>query len=379
MNAILSTVPSLMRAAVYHGPGDVRVTSIEVPQPGPGEVLVKVGAAGICGSDAAEYTRPHLIRTAQDGTPEVVVLGHEFAGEVAGLGPGAPGDLLGQVIACGAGVSCGCCAMCARGRTNLCHSYYTLGFHRDGGLAEYVTVPASICVPVGERDLSMDTAALAQPMAIAVHARERGQVRDRHVVLIIGAGGIGSFLAYACAASGAQVWVADKADARLATAQALGAAHVINARSTEPATALADAGVRADTIFEVSGSAAGLNSALRAAHPGVRLVAVGIQKAPYAAHLAEWTLSEYDVLGTVAHVCATDLPVALDLLAAGTVWADIAPTVLPLDDLVEAGLAPLGAGTSGVGTSGVGTSGQIKTLIDPAAAGRRAADHSRGK
>jgi (R,R)-butanediol dehydrogenase / meso-butanediol dehydrogenase / diacetyl reductase len=357
-----------MRAAVYHGPGDVRVQDVPVPEPGPGEVLIKVGTAGICGSDAAEYAHPHLIRTAADGTPDVVVLGHEFAGEVTGLGAGAPGDLLGQRVVCGAGVSCGTCVMCARGRTNLCLSYHTLGFHRDGGMAQYVTAPASICAPVGERGLSMDTAALAQPMAIAVHARARGQVRAEQVVLILGVGGIGSFLTYACVASGARVWVADIADDRLALARALGAAQVVDSRATDPAVALAGAGVRAETVFEVSGSAAGLDAALRAAHPGVRLVAVGIQQAPHEARFAEWTLSEYDVLGTVAHVCATDLPEALDLLAGrAEAWDDIAPAVFPIEDLVGAGLAPLGAGQPG----------QVKTLFDPAIAEPRAADHTR--
>jgi threonine dehydrogenase-like Zn-dependent dehydrogenase len=258
--------------------------------------------------------------------------------------------------------------MCARGRTNLCLSYHTLGFHRDGGMAQYVTAPASICAPVGERGLSMDTAALAQPMAIAVHARARGQVRAEQVVLILGVGGIGSFLTYACVASGARVWVADIADDRLALARALGAAQVVDSRATDPAVALAGAGVRAETVFEVSGSAAGLDAALRAAHPGVRLVAVGIQQAPHEARFAEWTLSEYDVLGTVAHVCATDLPEALDLLAGrAEAWDDIAPAVFPIEDLVGAGLAPLGAGQPG----------QVKTLFDPAIAEPRAADHTR--
>ena len=362
----MNAIPATMRAAVYHGPGDVRIMAIPVPEPGPGEVLVKVGAAGICGSDAAEYAQPQLIRTGPDGIPDVVVLGHEFAGEIAALGPGAPGGLLGQLAACGAGISCGNCAMCGRGRTNLCASYHTLGFQRAGGLAEYVTAPASICVPVGGRSLSTDTAALAQPMAVAVHARSRGQVRDGQVVLIIGAGGIGLFLTYACAAVGAQVWVADLAEDRLALAEALGAARVINSRAVEPAAALADAGVKAETIFEVSGSAAGLDSALRAASPAVRLVPVGIQEAPGPARFADLTLHEYDFFGTVAHVCATDLPAALDLLAADTAaWSRIAPAVLPLEALVEDGLVPLGAGRSA----------RIKTLFDPGAATQRAADH----
>jgi (R,R)-butanediol dehydrogenase/meso-butanediol dehydrogenase/diacetyl reductase len=359
-----------MRAAVYHGPGDVRITDIPRPEPGPGEVLVRVGTAGICGTDAAEYAHPLLIRTESDGTAQAVVLGHEFAGEVVGLGPDAPGELLGQLIACGAGISCGTCARCVQGRTNLCSEYHTLGFHRDGGLAEYVTAPAAICVPIGARGLSMDTAALAQPMAIAVHARERGRVTAGDQVLIIGAGGIGAFLTHACAAVGAQVWAADIGDERLAVARALGAAQVINSSTTDPAAALSGAGWRPEVIFEVSGSAAGLDAALRAAHPGARLVAVGIQKTPYEARLAEWTLREYDVLGAVAHACAADLPVALDLLASRASWDDIAPLVFPLDDLVREGLAPLGAASR---------PGQVKTLFAPAATAPRAADHRGGR
>lgn len=154
---------------------------------------------------------------------------------------------------------------------------------------------------------------------------------------------------------------------RLDTARELGAAHAINSGDLEPADALAGSGVRADVIFEVSGSAAGLESALRAAAPGTRIVAVGIQKAPHPVRIAEWTLSEYDVLGVVAHVCGTDLPEALDLLAAGGAWASIAPAVLPLEDLVVAGLIPLG----------LGEPGQVKTLFDPSATVSRAADHGR--
>jgi (R,R)-butanediol dehydrogenase / meso-butanediol dehydrogenase / diacetyl reductase len=359
---------TLMQAAVYHGPGDVRITQVAVPEPEPGDVLVKVGAAGICGSDASEYAHPRLITVRPDGTVDPLVLGHEFAGEIVGVGGGVSAERLGQQIACGAGISCGTCVMCVRGRTNLCLSYYTLGFHRDGGMAQYVTAPASICVPVGDRGLSTDTAALAQPMAIAMHARTRGRVTADDVVLILGAGGIGSFLTYACVASGAEVWVADISDDRLELARGLGVTHVIDSRLTEPATALAGAGVRAAVIFEVSGSPAGLDSALRAAHPGVRLVAVGVQKSEYAARLAQWTLREYDILGTVAHVCAEDLPAAMDLLAGRAAsWDDIAPAVFPLGDLVAEGLVPLGAGRSR----------QIKTLFDPAGAARRAASHHR--
>ncbi|HLJ99159.1 MAG TPA: alcohol dehydrogenase catalytic domain-containing protein [Streptosporangiaceae bacterium] len=383
----MSGIPAVMRGAVYHGPGDVRVASaVPVPEPGPGEVLIKVTVAGVCGSDAAEYVRPRLIPTGPDGSILAasggVVLGHEFAGEVAAAGPGVPGDLLGQRVACGAGISCGTCAMCAQARTNLCVSYHTLGFQRDGGMAEYVTAPASICLPAGDRGLSADTIALAQPMAIAVHARSRGQVGNGQTVLVIGAGGIGLFLAYACASVGAQVWVADLAEDRLALARALGAAQVVDSRSVESADALAGAGVRASVIFEVSGSAAGLDSALRAARPGARVVAVGVQEAASQARFAEWTLGEYDILGTVAHVCETDLPHALDLLAeGGAIWAGLAPDVLPLEALVSEGLVPLGAGGAARGAGGAadgaGGAARVKTLFDPSASHPRVADHGR--
>ena len=221
-------------------------------------------------------------------------------------------------------------------------------------------------MPAGGRGLGVDTAALAQPMAIAVHARARGRVRARDTVLIIGAGGIGAFLSYACAAEGAEVWVADLAADRLELARALGAAEVISAGSTDPAAALAGAGRQADVIFEVSGSPAGLDAAFRTAQPGVRLVPVGIQEGAGDARFGDWTLREYDVLGTVAHVCASDLPVAMDLLAGGgRIWDQVAATVLPLDDLVTAGLVPLAGGRPG----------QVKTLFGPSVRAPRPAWH----
>jgi (R,R)-butanediol dehydrogenase / meso-butanediol dehydrogenase / diacetyl reductase len=205
-------------------------------------------------------------------------------------------------------------------------------------------------------------------MAIAVHARRRGRVSAGDVVLILGVGGIGSFLTYACVAAGADVWVADITADRLALARSLGAAHVVNSQTAEPADALSGAGVRADVIFEVSGSGSGLRSTFRAVHPGGRLVLVGVQKAPHEASLGQWTLSEYDVLGTVAHVCAEDLPVAVDLLADGNAatWSSLAPTVFPLEDLLQEGLLPLQAGRPR----------QVKTLFDPAATVACRAEHS---
>ncbi|MET7392808.1 alcohol dehydrogenase catalytic domain-containing protein [Dactylosporangium sp. NPDC005572] len=357
-----------MTAAVYHGVGDVRLESRPRPRPAAGEVLVRVRAAGVCGSDAAEYLHaPTLIRGDGRRAAEPVTLGHEFAGDIVEAGPGVDPARVGELVVCGAGISCGDCAMCRRGRTNLCAGYHTIGFHRDGGLAGYVTAPAGICVAVGDRGLGPDTAALGQPMAVAVHARRRGGAGPGNVALVVGVGGIGAFLTYACVAAGVRVWAADVAGTRLDLARALGAEQVIDVRTTAPAAALADAGLRADVVFEVTGTAGGLDTAAAATPPGGRLVLVGIQHGTPAVPAARWTLQEVDVLGTVAHVCADDLPAALDVLAARPTWADIAPTVHPLGMLVREGLTPAAPGAAR----------PTKVLFDPAAVEARPAEHRR--
>jgi (R,R)-butanediol dehydrogenase / meso-butanediol dehydrogenase / diacetyl reductase len=352
-----------MDAAVYHGVGDVRVESRPVPEAGAGEVLVRVGAAGVCGSDAAEYRHaPTLVPGDGTRATDPVVLGHEFAGEIVAVGAGVDPGRVGELVACGAGISCGGCPQCRRGRTNLCASYHTIGFHRDGGLAGYVTAPSTICVRADDRGLTADTAALAQPMAVAVHARDRGAATAGDLAVVIGVGGIGAFLTYACVAAGLRVWAVDIAEERLALARSLGAERVLTG---DPAAALAGAGERADVVYEVTGIVPGLHAAAAATPPGGRLVLVGIQKkVPVdGTLLARWTLREIDVVGTVAHTCAADLPQALDVLAGRPSWDDIAGTVYPLTDLVSKGLA--------------GDSGQIKTLFDPSAAAPRPADHRR--
>ena len=134
-----------MRAAVFHGPHDVRVETVPDPGAPPrDEVVLEVLRAAICGTDAAEWDHgPVLCRTG-------VVLGHEFVGRVLAVGAGVTGLRVGDRVVSGAGISCGRCSWCLRGRTNLCAEYRTLGLQVDGGLAEYVTCPAAICRLVPE-------------------------------------------------------------------------------------------------------------------------------------------------------------------------------------------------------------------------------------
>jgi threonine dehydrogenase-like Zn-dependent dehydrogenase len=271
-----------------------------------------------------------------------------------------------MLVACGAGMSCGSCRPCLQGRTHLCTTYATIGFHQDGGLAEFCVAPADICFDAGAYGLGPDAAALAQPMAIAVHAGRRGRVADGEVAVIIGAGGIGCFLTYAAAQWGAKVVVSDLDEDRLKIAEALGAARTVAVGKGESlAEALAEEGLVPDVIFEVSGAASALEQAVALAPRGGRVVAVGVQKTPPPVDMRRVTLDELELIGTVAHAVREDFPEALRLIALRREgWADTAPEVLPLDLLVDEGIRPIAEGRSE----------RIKTLIDPWAESVRPAE-----
>ena len=214
-----------MKAAVFHGPRDVRIENVPDPSaPAPDEVVLEVIRAAICGTDASEWDHgPILCRPG-------VVLGHEFVGRVTDVGSGVTGLRVDDRVVSGAGISCGQCAWCLRGRTNLCAEYRTLGLQVDGGLAEYVTSPAAICRSVPEA-CDDDAAAMAQPLAVALHALSRVAQRPDESVAVIGAGGIGSFVIAGAshAASEGRVVAIDVDASRLATASALGASQTADA------------------------------------------------------------------------------------------------------------------------------------------------------
>ncbi|MGH3154461.1 MAG: alcohol dehydrogenase catalytic domain-containing protein, partial [Streptosporangiaceae bacterium] len=113
-----------MRAAVFRGPGQVRIESVPEPgPPGPGELLIRVSRAALCGTDSAEWDHGPLLASPP------VILGHEFTGQVVATGEGVTEFTVGSRVVSGAGISCGTCEWCAAGRTNLCASYQTLGLH----------------------------------------------------------------------------------------------------------------------------------------------------------------------------------------------------------------------------------------------------------
>lgn len=363
---MIQDIPAQMRAAVYHGRRDIRFERLPVPSPGEGELLLEVGTVGVCGTDVGEWASgPHQHpverRHPVTGWLGPVTPGHEFSGTVVGVGAGLDeAAWLGHEVAASGTFACGRCERCLRGESNQCAGYASVGLHRPGALAEYVVTPALSAVRTDDRGLSLDEAALCQPMSIAVHSATRaGEVAGR-TCLVQGVGGIGAFLVAALVGVGADVIAVDRDPDRLELARSLGAraAHRVTG-DDDPATlrsALVGEDIR--VVFEVSGSASGVETALAIAPRGCRIVLVGIQKHPVAVDLGAITIEERILIGTNALVRETDLPRAVDLIAARHgEWATIAPRVLPLDQLVEGALRPMSEGRPTA----------IKTLIDPRA------------
>lgn len=328
-----------MKAAVFHGPRDVRIEDVHDPEgPGNGELVLEVLRGAICGTDASEWDHgPVLCRPG-------VVLGHEFVGRVVAAGPEVEGFGIGDRVVSGAGISCGRCAWCQVGRTNLCAEYLTLGLQVDGGLAEYVTSPAAICRAVPEQ-VDDDAAAMTQPLAVALHALSRVGLGHDERVAVIGVGGIGSFIVAGAAhrAADGRVVAVDIDPQRLETAAALGADETIDASGRELGDLLLELtdGVGFDVVIEATGTPHGPGAALAGTRAGGRVLLVGLHGAPRELALTPAILREVDVFTTVAHVCDTDIPAALDLLAASDVASITAGPRIALDELVSEGLRPL--------------------------------------
>jgi (R,R)-butanediol dehydrogenase/meso-butanediol dehydrogenase/diacetyl reductase len=362
-----------MRAAVFHGPGDVRIEQVPIPKPGPSELLIEVTTVGVCGTDAHEFDNgPHQfpLTTPHTASGHVgpMVMGHEFAGRIVEMGQGVSGFSPGELVACGAGVSCGECVNCHRGRTNLCESYWTIGLNGHGGLCEFVVAPAAICYSADAWGLSEHLAGLAQPMSIAVHATNRARVSAEDDVVILGAGGIGAFLVRAVSEVANRVAVIDLSAERLELAHKNGAKWTHQAGGDLTAQDVkAQWGLRPTVVFEVTGTPIGLAAANEWLEPGGRLVLVGLHDDPMPLDYRKTSLIEHELIGTNGHVAAQAFPTALALLASGKgAWSEIAPQVVPLESVVEEGLAPLVERRAT----------RIKTLVDPRISSIASARHS---
>ncbi|MDY8110317.1 L-idonate 5-dehydrogenase [Fulvimarina sp. 2208YS6-2-32] len=267
------------RVARLHAKHDIRLETTEPGKPGPGEVLLAMGAGGICGSDL------HYFHDGGFGpvrVKEPIILGHEAAGTVEALGEGVSGLTVGQTVAVNPSRPCGDCEYCREGLPTHCLSMRFSGSamrfpHEQGLFRERIVVPAAQCVPLGAHT-TLGEGACAEPLAVCLHAAKRaGDLKDKRV-LVTGAGPIGVLCAAVAASRGAaEIVVTDLQSAPLEVARAMGATRTINVLEEPDAMALyaADKG-HFHIAFECSAAAPALASAIAAVRPRGRIVQVGV-------------------------------------------------------------------------------------------------------
>jgi 2-desacetyl-2-hydroxyethyl bacteriochlorophyllide A dehydrogenase len=209
-----------MRALVWEGPRAMSVKQIGVPAVGVRDVLIEVAHAGICGSELSGYLGQSSLRSPP------LVMGHEFAGTIAQVGGAVEGVSTGERVTVNPLVSCGRCDRCAEGRNHLCPRRALIGAHRPGAFAQFVAVP-EVNVHALPAALGLATAALAEPLACAVHACRLAQVAPGQRLAIIGAGPIGLLVLVTARLLGVEdVVVSDTNEVRLGVANGLGAVTV---------------------------------------------------------------------------------------------------------------------------------------------------------
>src|SRR5213594_4841892 len=298
-----------MRAAFCRGVGRLVVEDVPRPTPAPGEVVVRVRNCGICGSDLHWYHDQMMIPS--------VCPGHEIAGEVADVGDGVVALEPGDPVALEGIASCGACRYCLAGDYQRCLAIGFVGLTIPGGFAEYVSVPARHCfrVPAG---VDFATAALAEPLGVAVHAVRLAGLAIGERVLVLGAGTIGLMAVVAARAGGAgEVLVVARRPQQRAAALALGADRVVG--DGEAGGLLGDAlGSPIDVVLEtVGGDADTLDTAVAAARPGGTICLLGVFTRSPALPALFVLAKELRIIGSFVYGRAgarADFDVVLDLL-----------------------------------------------------------------
>lgn len=309
---------------------DLELREVPVPQPGPGEVLIQVAATGICGSDL------HIQDDEYAVVPPVII-GHETAGTVVALGPGARGVSPGARVTAKTTIStCGHCELCRSGRTNLCPERRWLGGHVNGGFASYVMVPEANVLPL-PANVSLPAAALTEPLACCVHGvLELAQPQAGQVVVVSGPGPIGLLCAQAARSTGAEVIVlGTNADTeRFTLARRVGLERLVNVQARDPEEAVLElTGGRApELLVECAGAPASLAQCFRLAPRGGTVLQVGLYGKPVPAPLDTLVLKEIHLMGSFSST-PTAWTTALALLASGAVQTE--PLVTSTRPLAE--------------------------------------------
>ncbi len=324
-----------MRAAIIDAPGNVRVGSLPDPTPKPDELVIRVGACGICGTDL------HIVDGDSPLACYPVVPGHEFAGEVVAVGRNVPLGIgtrdmkvpVGTRVAVDPSLFCGYCDFCRTGHGNLCLNWEAIGVTVDGGFAEYVRVPAANAYVLPE-NISFREAALIEPISCAVHGMHRLNPQSGDTFLLVGAGTMGLILLQLAVRGGAsKVAVVDLNTQRLERAKKLGASDT----QTDINKVLENEPLGFDCVIDVTGVASAIEGAFAAVKRGGKFMVFGVAPQEARISLSPFRIynDEITVLGSMAVLYS--FGPAVNLLNSGVIDAKALLTMaLPLEDFPNA-------------------------------------------
>jgi 2-desacetyl-2-hydroxyethyl bacteriochlorophyllide A dehydrogenase len=259
-----------MKALVYTGPGELSLQELPRPDPGAHEVLIRVTACGICGSDLHGYLGKSRIRIPP------AVMGHEFSGTVASVGEAVADPSIGRHVVVQPLIGCGTCRCCRAGRPNICPRRRLIGAHLPGGFAEYVVVPEGAVYPIPDSLSDLD-AALVEPLGNAVHMLSLGTATVYQDIVVLGAGTLGLLTARLARQAGARhVIVTDTQPHRLDIAHRLGADLTLNARAPHTPRRILEATEGGATlVIDAVGITATRRQAIEVAAPGATVILLG--------------------------------------------------------------------------------------------------------
>lgn len=324
---------SAMQAARLSAVGDLRIVDLSDPQPGPGEVLIRVQAAGICGTDR------HLFLGEFPCRPPVT-LGHEFCGTVLALGPDTTGPSPGTLVACDPNIACGTCRACRAGRVNLCSGLRAVGIAQDGGFAGLAVFPAhrAIALPVS---LDPVAGAFCEPLACCLHGIDMGAPLPGQRVVVLGGGVIGLLTVQLARLAGAEVMLVTRQAAKRDLALDLGA--TATAGTIDGALAHWPGG--ADLVLECAGVPETVEAAPRLTRPGGRIVVLGVLPMGSRVQIEPFDLLFREIALFFAFLNPHTQGRAADLIASGRIaTAPLVSRRIGLAEAVDAIARPARAG-----------------------------------
>ena len=319
---------------VLSAPEKLETEQVAIPQPKAGEIRIAVRRVGVCGSDPTIFYGRHPYVTYP------VVMGHEFSGYVDALGEGVKGPAVGSAVAVIPHLVCGKCPACEKQIYNFCESLRCTGAEADGAHCEYICMPEEMVLPIPD-NMSLEEAAMVEPICVAWHGAKRGEVQKDDIALIVGAGPIGIFCLQSVKALGAEkVYIADYDSWRLELAAFHGADGIIdlNKESLEEGVARLAGSVKNISLFYdcVGGKGQVLNQLIVMARRGSRIVMIGVLQNGYdIPNLPDFVQHELRLSGTTMYTPA-DYRKVIELLSEKVIRIDRMITHhFPLKDLPE--------------------------------------------